>query len=426
MMSLNHVAKYGRKVNILNIRLDEKAKEFAVGLVVFALIKPDSLSYIGLGWLDGALMLLDVAMLAILGVLFVGGKIRFNPISVSIVCMWLCLCTSTVLYSRDYLQLLKTAGPATCACLFTDYLMRKDPDLFLGAWAKALAILYTINAITIVAYYPAGMYSTDWVTGDCYFMGFDNGMIYGLLPMCVYSLCYCRLVKGNLFAPLSYYCLALAVFSVCYVQTATGVIAMGILVLLLCVRARSIDGSALVKPGFLIAFYFIVTLLLVVFRVQTYFSVIISDLFNKDVTLSGRTFLWDYALQLISQRPFIGYGATTRAILGTNGHVYPHPHCLVLDMLYRGGIPMFIAFLAMFVSFSHAYKNACGGFIRDAILIGAFALLVVEITGSTQFKPLFYGVFALMNYASLIERMSAQRDVVEDLDEFPAIKGGRA
>lgn len=392
-----------RRNDILNTRIDRLVSGLVLGVMIFALIKPDSLPYIGLGWLETALIGLDAVVLLVLFVFLLSGRIGFNPITVALVCMWICLAISTALESQDYLQLLKTAGPATCTCLLTDYMMRRNPGLFLGACARALALFYTINAVTIVLYYPEGLYSTDWVTGDCYFMGFDNGMIYGLLPMCVYATCYSLRAKGRVFSSLPLYCICLALFSVCYVKAATGIIVMVIFTALLIWREKTCDNG-IIKPLVLLPIFFIATLLLVIFHIQTYFSGTIYDLFSKDATLSGRTYLWDYAMSLISQQPLIGYGATTRAIVGTNGHIYPHPHCLVLDMLYRGGIPMFLAFIAVIVAFSLAYYKAKKGLARDAILIGAFALLVGEVAGSTQFKPLFYGLFALMGHCCAIEQ----------------------
>lgn len=384
-----------------SIRLDAFVPAIVIGFVIFALIKPDSLPYIGLGWLETALVLLDATTLAVLVLFLLLGKIRLNPITASIICMWVLLFLSTVLGSQDYLQLLKTVGPATCTCLLTDYMMKRNPRLYLGSCARALAALYTINAITIIIYYPEGMYDTEWVIGDSYFMGFDNGMIYGLIPMCVYALCYSEHTVGRLLTPLSAYCMALTAFSFCYVNAATGMISMATLLLFLVIRARTGD-NAFVKPEVLIALFFIATFLIVVFRVQTFFADAISDIFGKDATLSGRTYLWDYTMRLIAQQPFIGYGATTRSIMGANGIAYPHPHCLVLDMLYRGGVPMLVAFVFMLIFFTVAYRKSHKGLTRDIILIGAFALLVGEITGSTQFKPLFYGMFALMSYCDVI------------------------
>lgn len=379
------------------MRVRDILVDICIFVLVFGLLKPDSLEYIGLAWLDSALVAVDVVALVLAALYALSRNIEVNRVTVAVLVMWLALGVFTALGSREWLEFVKIAGPASLACLLTDCFMQREPLRFLRVSAISLAILYTINLFTILLTYPDGLYSTEYVSGNCYFMGLDNGMPYGLIPMCGYAMLYCYKSLGKVIGPLSVYCFAVALVSVFYVQAVTGIISL-LFFLALVPIANSKRFNRVISPGVMFFLFFVVTYLLVFLRVQNYFAGFIWDVFGKDATLTGRTYLWDYAIAQIWQSPFAGTGATIRAVAGTNGHFYPHPHCLVLDLLLKGGIPMLVAFMAMLWEFHISYRRAPADLSRAIVLCCVAALLLGEITGSTQFKALFWGSFALIAY----------------------------
>ena len=405
--SLGHSMNVKTRYSILDAKVGDIVSGFLVCLLVFGLIKPDSLSYIGFAWLDNMLMLVDVVALFWLLLIIVRRRITISSIMVSVLCIWLCLAISTALGSRDFLEFVKIAGPASAACLLTEYMMQRAPRRFLRVCSLTMATMFTINFITIVLTYPTGLYNPPLIEGDCYFMGYDNGMIYNLIPMCAYSLLYSLMNAGKLLSLLSVYCISLAIVSVLYVQSVTGILAMAAFVLLLGLLSRR-RHSILLNPIFLISIFLLLTTLLVVFHIHFFFADIISQVFGKDATLSGRTYLWDYAIQHIRDNPVFGTGATTRSVLGINGHVYAHPHCLILDLLYKGGIPMFAAFVAMLILFIKGSMKGATSVARGVIVISAFSLLIVEVASSGQFKPFFWAIFVLASYEGVIAPSSVK------------------
>lgn len=399
------------KSRVLDIDIIDFALCCCLAFQFFALIKPDSLEYIGLKWLDSLLMALDCVALLVFCFLFLVGRIKFNPITMSVVSLMLLLAASTAFGSKDYFELVKIAGPAVVACLMTDCLLQRRPILFLRASTWGLLILFTINLVTILLTYPRGLYNPPLVEGDCYFLGYDNGMIYNIIPMCTYSALYSLAKTGRVLSTISAYCVGISAVSVLYVQSVTGIIALSAFLLLLIVKSTLNHNSWFIRPFPLFAVFFVATFLLVILHVQTYFADFIFQAFGKDATFSGRTYLWDYAIGQIIQNPLSGTGATTRSVVGINGHIYPHPHCLILDLLYKGGIPVFCAFLTMLFLFARSYDARKKTLSRDIVLIGVFSLLVVEITGSVQFKPLFWALFSLVAYCDQIEALRKEADV---------------
>lgn len=74
---------------------------------------------------------------------------------------------------------------------------------------------------------------------------------------------------------------------------------------------------------------------------------------GKDETLTGRTFVWAYALDAITARPLIGYGYTAfwlspegQDIQATLGPAFVHAHNGYLDLALQLGLVGLLAFLA--------------------------------------------------------------------------------
>lgn len=378
-------------------------------IVIFSLLKPDSLSYIGLSWLDSLLIVFDAFIFISLGLLLLGGKYKISIISICIIFIFMALSLSTIIVSHDYFTLIKIAGPATAICLFTDYAMQRRPKEYLKASLVLLCTLYTLNFITILLYYPKGMYRTDYVIGDTYLMGFDNNMIYNMLPMCCYAYLYSYISKKRIFSKISIFATGLMIISEIYVKSGSGVIQSAILVLLvICINRKCFIH--IIKPIYVFVFFYIGTYLITIWRIQNYFADFIVGVLGKDVTMTGRTYLWDYAISVIKSNPIIGIGASERTVLGVNGHLYPHPHCLLLDFVYKGGILMLICFFILTFVFIYKYKQACSTIVRKIILITLFAFLIGEMVNSTQYKIFFWATFVLIGYVNKIELLQRKNN----------------
>lgn len=312
------------------------------------------------------------------------------------------LSLSTIIVSHDYFTLVKIAGPATAICMFTDFAMQRRPEIYLKASFILLCTLYTLNFITILIYYPKGMYQTDYVIGDTYLMGFDNNMIYNMLPMCCFAYLYSYIFKSKIFSKISIFTTGLMIISEIYVKSGSGVIQSVLFVLLvICINKNWF--TCIIKPIFIFGFFYIGTYLITIWRIQNYFANFIVGVLGKDVTMTGRTYLWDYAISVIKSNPIVGIGASGRTVLGINGHLYPHPHCLLLDFVYKGGIMMLICFIVLTFVFIYKYKYAPSTVVRKIILVTLFAFLIGEMVNSTQYKIFFWATFVLIGYVNKIE-----------------------
>lgn len=371
------------------------------GFFLFAFLKPDSLEYIGLQWLDKLLVITDGLVMTGLIVLLVLRKYKMSIFSALIFSIYFFIGVYTFLGTKDYFSLIKVAGTTVGFSLFTDFMIQRKPDIYFKGSIIVLTALFLINLVTIIQFYPEGMYKTDKVNGDLYFMGHDNGMIYNLIPLCALSLLYSYLKLKKIWTWYTLTSFSLAFFSEIYVRSATGIIEV-LLLLLLVVMYDNRYFRKIIRPEILFGFYFIVNILLVYFRIQKFFSGLIVGVFGKDVTLTGRTYLWDYAIQRIVENNFQGYGMGT-LIYGVNGHTYPHCHNLLLDFLYTGGFFSLILFTILLFVFSKKYHDLPDKKIGKLILIPLFILLFGETTAAIPYKVFFWSFFVLIQYVDQIQ-----------------------
>ena len=377
-------------------------------LIIFAFLKPDSLEYIGLKWLDTLCVIVDVLVMGILGIFALVRRYKISPCTVMIAMIYLTIGVCTALGTKEFFDLLKVAGTAVGFALFTDYMIQKKTDVFFKASIALLLFLFIINFVTIVQYYPVGMYRMEKVVGDLYFMGHDNAMIYNLIPLCALSFVFSYLRHNRLLSWYSVLSLTITLASELYVRSATGIIE----VLLLIVLVVMYDNKYLkyvIQPKILIITYLVFNVLLVFVRIQNHFAWFIQGVLGKDLTFTGRTVLWDFALMGILQNRFLGYGMGT-VIYGTNGHTYPHCHNLLLDFLYKGGAISLIFFLVLLFLFSKYYNKAKDKRLAKLILIPTFILLFGEITSAMPYKVYFWSFLVLIQYVNYM-RLQLRREV---------------
>ena len=126
-----------------------------------------------------------------------------------------------------------------------------------------------------------------------------------------------------------------------------------LIMVLICITYIFIHKPKRLNAPLLFLFTLALNYGIAVCRIQNILSFIIVDMMHKDLTLTGRTFIWDVVIEKISQKPLFGYGE-----LGTGGIVKVYwatrlvpAHNSMLQIIYDGGMVSF-AFLLMFILYS--------------------------------------------------------------------------
>lgn len=126
---------------------------------------------------------------------------------------------------------------------------------------------------------------------------------------------------------------------------------------------------------------------------QTFINTIIKELFDKDLTFTSRTVLWDISLEYFIKSPFIGYGRNNSIIYDSTGGHLDQSHNMILQLLLVGGIfSLIMLFIILYISFK---RNDSNNNIDKFILFYFFSYIIIGLTESIIFVNQLWMIFAL-------------------------------
>lgn len=220
--------------------------------------------------------------------------------------------------------------------------MKKDYKVFIGYTSTILSCLVIINFISILMN-PVNYYNN---LTRVHFLGFDNDNVPVLLLAVYFNIFNIMLNKKG---KLVYLSIITAIISSILVWSANGIIGISMVMLyLLIIRKIWKKGSKVLnlKIYYSIALLFFV--LVVLLRVQDHLSFLIQDILNRDLTFTGRTYIWDYAIESISNNKIFGIGIYDFALRLSRTGVY-HAHCTLLNITFEAGILGLISYFSIWI-----------------------------------------------------------------------------
>ena len=211
----------------------------------------------------------------------------------------------------------------------------------------------------------------------------------------------------------------IAVFLMGSSTAITALIVLGVF-MWYCTVCNKRKKPANMKAGIVIGV--IADVAIVVFRVQEKLGLFIGTIFGKDTTLTGRTDLWNQALELIGIHFLYGkgdsyalnqYGWLTKTYWNDKTQiledVYFVAHNQFLEVLVNGGIICLIPFLLFFYSMiksarkirNYNYKN-----IIAAAILGYFIAMITDLI--TPYEPLYLFIL-ISSYIYMCEKRPVGR-----------------
>ena len=143
---------------------------------------------------------------------------------------------------------------------------------------------------------------------------------------------------------------------------------------------------------------YIVFVWLIIFQnIQIYFADFIHNFFGKNITFSGRTYIWEKVIPLIEQKIFLGHGMTESGnIIFMNMPITPSYsmtgffscHNTFLQELFYGGIVLLIPLCIFFVYLKVVTKtkDECTSYINISLI----GILFVYVFEAVSFTGLFF------------------------------------
>lgn len=282
--------------------------------------------------------------------------------------------------------------------LLLDVGIRYDSKTVINVLEKVLFILVAINFTTILIY-PNGLYETSLYSNN-WFLQYDNLHIMVYFPAILVSLINNNLKnrKNSIITILLFLMISYSVF---YCFSANTTFAYSVFIIY-TIFGTLIDKSRIFNARSYFLAFIVMFLSIVVFRVQKVFSWLIVDIFHKNLTFTGRTYIWDTVLMYIKEKPFLGYGLENSGIysLKLGSPYYAHAHNTIYDIIYKGGIISLIAFIYMMsIPIKKLYQNKDNKIAKTT----AFILLCLFIMMNFEARQEKLGLYIILTIGANVD-----------------------
>lgn len=302
---------------------------------------------------------------------------------------------STLVNHGDIIRFMGPAITTFTMAMIAELIIKKNEVLsVLKPINKYFLICYIINIMSIIL---VDFTSFNDIANNVYFLGIDNRFIFTFLPWVVSEGIVSYIEKGH-FSKRFYFILILVEGVLLY---RFSLAAMLVMLLFLLVGVKKINFQKYNNITFFGMILANVSLLL--FNVTKYFSNILS-FFNRDITLSGRTFLWNGTIKSIKSNLSLGTGMKSLAndklfFFRTSSPYYldwckvSHPHNSLLAITYRGGIVCVLIYLFLIYICLKNLKQNHKNQISKLLYISMVVIMITSLFDTMDFAGLYF-IFA--------------------------------
>ncbi|NGY80497.1 O-antigen ligase family protein (plasmid) [Bacillus megaterium] len=265
-------------------------------------------------------------------------------------------------------------------CIYISYAMRNINELIKGLYYLFAAVVF-INFLTLliggIATSPDGL-STN------YLLGGKNAIAMTALPTIPLIYLYSYMVHNKL-KTLPFLLILICAVSLYLSESGTGIVVSFLAILFVILPKKYF-------PSFITYFwiYIVVFLTIVIFRLQELlFGDFIINVLHKDMTFTGRTYIWDLVLDLIKQSWLIGYGRGNQII----SHHFANlneTHNGLLEIMMYSGILGVLFFLIILLVVGHKLNSNKNHILSKILSFSIFAYLIIGLTESVFYKKEFW------------------------------------
>ena len=298
----------------------------------------------------------------------------FSRIIIHITVYLLVLFVSSIINSLSTIEALNICVRLLTICLVTDYGIRKDTKNFLNAICIVLNILIIYNFITLMLY-PQGMYTNSTGYTKNWVLGYKNTHILYIIPAIILNYVRKNYNKEKL-SIFDYIIILISLVSTLIVNNSTGIV--GIILLLGIILFPNIYNNTKIfnSKNYFVS-YISLYIGIVVMRLQNIFKFLIVDMLHKDLTFTGRIYIWDKVIEAIKAKPILGYG---NSMYQYSINTFT-THNTLLDVVYKTGIIgliIYILLLIRAVKQLYIYRKTTISKILSIGLLIYFIMMITE------------------------------------------------
>ena len=331
---------------------------------------------------------------------------------------------STMVHHTDFVTTVARYLPVITLSLLISYIsMCKDSLYFFRACSKYFSLLIWANFIGLLIK-PNGLYTTEnlrvgmlYDTGvKAYVLGKANALTPIIISMLVVILIR-DYQENNKITSYGITCIAVSIVSILLMKSGTGIIGIFVYIVLFVFHyIRKSYSSKSMNFRLILLISVLLTVGVVLFNIQKYFSLIISGVLHKDITLTNRTNVWKMMLNYISSQfkaldYLIGSGLINYRQEVFNGR-YAHCHNQFFDQFIQTGfLGLFLYLKLFYLSLGRIMKRY--NMTNNAYLIliaSAIISFVIMFIAEVYTTPLVFLILAMGFYNSELIKNTKERN----------------
>ena len=256
---------------------------------------------------------------------------------------------------------------------------------------KYFAVVYVINLISMI------IIGNPPPNGEgLYFLGYNNRFIFTFVPWIIFVGIE-DLILRKKFTYRYYLVYGLIEVVLIYKWSVTAMIAMALFILPPLLKKTKIFYKTVSIVNIIINF--IITKINL--REITFLNDLVVNTLKKDLTFTGRVYLWNGVYSVIAEKPLLGYG--TQSIqkesdffYSTSGSLHweflrvQHAHNSLMSTLYRGGILSLISYLIISIYALKSLAQAQMNKYKSLLFICYIVILILSLFDTIDFAFCIY------------------------------------
>jgi len=343
-----------------------------------------------------------ISFLGILICYFKRKETYISNIIIHIIIYLLILNFSTIINKASLIDCLYLSFKILTLSLVVEYGIKFHKKIFIKTTANYLKMLVIINFISIL-FNPSGMYIDNIGYHQNWLLGYKNIHILFIIPAIMFDFIYSYYYENKLNIK-NYIFLIISYISIILVDSSTSLIGLTIILIFVILNKIFIKLKILnIKTYFattIIAFFS-----LIIFRIQNYFQYFIVNILHRNINFTNRTYIWDYVISFIKNKPLLGYGVENSFVRYNKTLYYQsfHAHNQILEIIYKSGFIGLISFIIIIImSIRQLYENK-DNIISKMLSIILFSYFVMMLTEVYSYEYFIFILVVCYNIKNLVK-----------------------
>ena len=359
----------------------------------------------GVTYVDQVYKILKILAFFIVLLIYTYKKTKYSKIVLSVFVLQLITFISTLINKGSVMRFIGPAITTVTMVMIAEILIsRKIIVEVLKKVNIYFVICFILNLISIIM---IDIFKLTNFT-KIYFLGIDNRFIFTLLPWIV-SEGIVSIIENKKLSKRWLWCVVASELVLLYKFSVAAMIAVVLFVLLYFINNK----ISLAKYSKIVLYgYVILNILIVFFNIQNYFTPIL-NIVDKDVTFSGRTFLWDGVKDEFLKNPILGNGMQSEEydksfFYKSTAPYYldfakvVHAHNSAMAIIYRGGGLAILVYLYILYYCTDKIKKNYKNPLANLFIVSIAIIFMLSIFDTMDFAGLYFIITLAINMKKII------------------------